>query len=161
MSIFATPIVADADKAQQAFTPLPDDVYTLLIDSAEEKTSKNNNAMLAMQVVVQSGEKTGAQYEGRKLFHNFNMEHANPVVVDIATKQLHALLIMTGMKQINDATELTGRVFKAHVKVTKRKDTGEMQNEISFAVKKGETPTAQPTETAPSTAPKAQPDSKW
>lgn len=163
MSLFDKPFVADPDQAQPTFTPIADDNYKLLIESAEEKPSKGGNAMLAMQCLVEEGEKTGKQYEGRKLFSNFNLEHPNPQVVEIAAKQLHALLILTGMKQLNDATELVGHTFKAHVKIKKRTDTGELQNEIVFAVKKGETVVVpeQSAPTAPTTAPKAGGKSGW
>lgn len=161
-SFFDTPFVADATQAQPTYTPVPEDTYKLLIESAEEAPSKNNKALLKLQLLVESGEKTGLDHQGRKLFSNFNLEHDNPVVVQIAAKQLHALCIMAGLKQINDATELNGRSFTAHVKVKKRTDTGEMTNEVVYAVKKGaEVPAEQPAAGAPSTAPKAAPGGKW
>ena len=147
MGFFDKPIVADETQANSGgdYTPLPEGVYNLLIEKAELAKSKANNDMIKLTFVVEDGE-----YEKRKLFTNLNVEHANPTVVEIAKKQLHALLILCGLKQIDDATDLMGQSLKTKVKLKKRTDTGELQNEVLLALpgkddKKTDAPKAAPT----------------
>lgn len=131
MGFFDKPIVADETQANSGgdYTPIPEGVYNLLIEKSELVKSKANNDMIKLTFVVEDGD-----FEKRKLFMNLNVEHANPQVVEIAKKQLHALLILCGLKQIEDAADLMGQSLKTKVKVKKRTDTGEMQNEVLLAL---------------------------
>ena len=156
MSYFDKPITADASQAQQAFVPIPEGVYKLLIEKAEEGKSKAGNAMLKLAMKVEEGE-----HAERKLFANVNLEHPNPKVVEIGTRQLHALLLMSGLAQIKDATDLIGRSIKARVKVQKREDTGELQNEVVLALRKDSDTTPQTPAAPTGTAPKAADKSTW
>lgn len=148
MGFFDKPIVADETQANSGgdYTPIPEGVYNLLIEKSELVKSKANNDMIKLTFVVEDGD-----FENRKLFTNLNIAHANPQVVEIAKKQLHALLILCGLKQIEDAADLMGQSLKTKVKVKKRTDTGEMQNEVVLSLpgkddKKADTP--KPTTTA-------------
>ncbi len=157
MSFFDTPITADQTQAQQAFAPLPEGLYNLVIDKSEEGKSKALNAMLKLTLTVNDG-----PFAARKVFANINLEHSNPEVVKIGMRQLHTLLIMAGLTQIRDATELTGRVLSnVKIKVKKREDTGELTNEVVFALpKKGDA--SAPVSTQPTgTSPKADPNNNW
>lgn len=151
MGFFDTPIIANADEANSSFTPVPDGMYNLVIEKAEIKKSKANNDMLSLAFRIDDGE-----YEKRKLFTNLNLENANPVTVEIAKKQLHALLILCGVKQLEHPDDLIGQALSVKVVVKKRTDTGELTNEVVLAIKKGDviTPPVAKAQTAADTAPR-------
>lgn len=157
MSYFDAPVEADASKAQTVFKPLPEGMYELLIEKSEEGLSKAQNPMLKLTMIAAD---SAGEYAGRKLFANINLGHSNPEVVQIGTRQLHALMLMSGLKIIKDATDLTGRTIKAKVTVKKREDTGELTNEVRFAHRPDEQAPTQTPAPANSTAPKAASASK-
>ena len=151
MGFFDKPIIADANEASSAFVPVPEGVYNLVIEKSEIKKSKANNDLLSLSFRIDDGE-----YEKRKLFTNLNLEHANATVVEIAKKQLHALLILCGLKQLEHPDDLIGQTLSVKVVVKKRTDTGELTNEVVLAIKKGEAvmpPAAKP-QSAADTAPR-------
>jgi len=165
MSFFDQPLVADKEEANTRgdFKPLPVGEYTLIIEKADLGPNKRGKEMLTLVFKVEVGE-----YEGRTIFHNFNLEHDNEKVVNIAKSQLHALLIMTGLRSITHPDELVGHSFRAKVIVKDYIDPGTGQkkysNEALLTIKKdAETPTVNATPAAATTtaqrpAPAA---SKW
>lgn len=165
MSFFDQPLVADKDEANTGgdFKPLPEGDYSLTVEKSTLGPNKKGKEMLSLVFKVETGE-----YDGRTIFHNFNLEHDNDKVVEIAKKQLHALLIMTGLRQINHPDELVGHSFRTKVKVKDYVDpaTGAKKygNEALLSIKKDAevaTTNAVPapaTTTAPRPAPAA---SKW
>lgn len=131
MSSFFDDFTPDDTKARSAFTPIPTGEYKLLIEKAVEGKSAAGNAMLKIQFKVEEGE-----YENRKLFSNINLEHDSKQVVEIGMQQLQTLRLQLGLKTIKDASDLVGHSFVTTVKVNKRKDTGELTNEVTFRIKK-------------------------
>lgn len=123
--------VPDDTKARSSFDPVQTGEYHLLVEKSVEGKSSAGNAMLKIQFKVEEGE-----YAGRKLFSNINLEHDNPQVVSIGQQQLQTLRLQLGLKTIKDASDLVGHSFVTTVKVTKRKDTGELVNEVIFRIKK-------------------------
>lgn len=152
-SFFDTPFTADASQANTGgdYSPIPEGIYKLVVEKAHVKKTQAGNDMLSAQYAVCEGE-----YEGRKVFGNFNIEHSKPDVVAIARKELHALLILSGLKEITSPDELVGAEFTAKVVVKKRKDTGELNNSVLLSLPKADaapivvidepaTPVAKPT----------------
>lgn len=131
MGFFDKPLEADASQAQTAYTPIPEGQYDLIVEKAELTRSKNNNEMLKLVFKVTEGE-----FAGRKLFQNLMLEHANEKVVQIAKAQLHAMLVLSGTKSIDGPSDLIGASFATKVVVTKRQDTGELQNEVKLQLSK-------------------------
>ena len=153
MGLFDQPIIANADEAATGgdFTAIPEGIYNLVIEKSEIKKTKANNDMLSLTMRVDDGE-----YEKRKLFANLNLEHANAQVVEIAKKQLHALLILCGLKSLEHPDDLIGQALSTKVVLKKRNDTGAIVNEVLLSIKKGETvtpPVAKPQATG-DTAPR-------
>ncbi len=153
MGFFDKPITANEEEANTGgdYTPIEEGVYKLLIEKSEPARSKANNEMLKLTFKVEEG-----KYEGRKLFHNLNLEHANDVVVKIAKGQLHALMILCGLKTIEAPQDLLGQSFEAKVIVKRREDTGAMQNEVllTLAKPKQGVPPASDAKAAPATTKK-------
>jgi 4-aminobutyrate aminotransferase-like enzyme len=102
-----------------------------------------------------------AEFAGRKLFSNLNLEHANPEVVKIATRQLHSLTLMAGIKSLTDPSELVACTITAKVKVKKREDTGEMQNEVVYAFKANGNPAVGPAKASTPAGPAPKPAGDW
>ena len=123
--------VSDDTKARSSFTPVPTGEYPLLVEKSVEGKSSAGNAMLKIQFKIEDGE-----YADRKLFANINLEHSNSEVVLIGEQQLQTLRLQLGLKTIKDASDLIGHSFVTTVKVNKRKDTGELVNEVVFRMKK-------------------------
>jgi hypothetical protein len=161
MGFFDKPIVANENEANTRgdYTPIPEGVYNLVIEKSEISKTKANNDKLSLTFRVDDGE-----YERRKLFTNLNLENNNTAAVELAKKQLHALLILCGLKELEHPDDLIGQSLSAKVVVKKRKDTGQLQNEVLLSIKKGEavTPhTPKPQATA-DTAPRPVTNkSKW
>lgn len=145
-SFFDSPFVPDANQAQSEFTPIPEGDYNLVIEKAETKPTKaGTGERLNIQFKVDGGE-----FDGRKLFHGLNVRNPSTVAVSIAMKELHALVLMCGIKELTTADQLVGQSLTAKVKVGKREDTGALQNEVVLAVRKSDT-TMKPTNTTTST----------
>jgi len=123
--------VSDDTKARSSFTPVPTGEYHLLVEKSVEGKSSAGNALLKIQFKIEDGE-----YADRKLFTNINLEHDNPQVVSIGQQQLQTLRLQLGLKTISCAEDLVGHSFVTTVKVNKRKDTGELVNEVIFRIKK-------------------------
>ena len=122
---------ADDTKARSSYTPVPAGEYRLTVEKSVEGKSAAGNALLKIQFKIEDGE-----YADRKLFSNINLEHENPQVVSIGQQQLQTLRLQLGLKTIKDASDLIGHSFVTGVKVNKRKDTGELVNEVIFSIKK-------------------------
>lgn len=131
MSFFSTSnITADPSKAAKSYTPIPEGEYELLVEKAEEKSSKNGDPMLSLKFKVESGE-----HAGRFLFETVMLNHSNPVVIEMGQRKLHGLMLLTGVTAPKDASDFMGKTLTTKVKVGKDKGTGEMRNEIVFSVK--------------------------
>jgi hypothetical protein len=164
MGFFDAPIVANPDEANTGGErkPLPVGEYQFLIEESKLGLNKKQKEMLTLKFKVDKGE-----HEGKVVFHNFNLEHDNEQVVNIAKAQLHALLILTGLKEITHPDELVGHTFTAKVGIKKRTDPGTGQeridNAVYLAIKKGaEAPTSNAAPAPPTTtAPRASKTSKW
>ena len=161
MGLFDQPIVANADEANTGgdFTPIPEGIYNLVIEKSELRKSKAGNEMLSLAFRVEDGE-----YEKRKLFMNLNLDHPNQVTVEIAKKQLHALLILCSLKTLEHQDDLIGQALSAKVLVKKRADTGQLNNEVLLSIKRCEaiTPVIAKPQAAADTAPRpVTGKSKW
>lgn len=153
MGFFDKPIAANEAEANTGgdYTPIEEGIYKLLIEKAELGKSKTNNEVMKMIFKVEEG-----KYEGRKLFHNFNLENPSAACVKISMGQLHALMILCGLKIIEAPQDLLGQSFEAKVIVKRREDTGAMQNEVllTLAKPKQGVPPASDAKAAPATAKK-------
>lgn len=116
----------DADPSSGSFDPLPAGDYDLEIVESDYTANSSGTGMIlktTMQVV-------GGEYADRKVFHNFNLEHANEKAQDIAQREFAALRRAVGVLNPQDSEELHFKIFKAKIGVEKRKDTGDLHNRI-------------------------------
>lgn len=101
-----------------SFDPLPPGWYNArMIESEIKPTKAGDGAMLACQYEIIDG-----QYNGRRVFANYNIENKNPVAVKIAYEQLSALGYVTGVIDMQDSEMLHG--IPIQIKLSLREASG-------------------------------------
>jgi hypothetical protein len=128
MSIFGN---FDATKVEPAgdFTPLPEGMYTVVVEECEEKTTKaGTGKYLACVLKVVDGE-----HQGRTVFYNLNIENPSAKAQAIGLAQLSALCRAINVTQPKTASELCYKPFVARI-VCKKGGDGEVRNEVKKVV---------------------------
>lgn len=75
-----------------SFDALPAGNYAAVISNLEFKSTKDNTGeYLSAEFTV-----SGQEFNGRKIFHMYNLMNKNPKAVEIAMQQMKSLLIETG-----------------------------------------------------------------
>lgn len=120
--------ISNVDATQNTYTPYPAGEYLMQVVSSERKTNKaGTGEYLEFQMDILDGE-----YMGRKYFERLNLWHPSENVRDIAMRQLKGLAMATGHATLKDSSDTHFVPFTAILRVSKRKDNGELQNNISF-----------------------------
>jgi hypothetical protein len=115
----------DENKAS-AGVPLPIGQYLVsIIDSETRDNSNGTGDYLSITYEVIEGE-----HQGRKIFENLTLNHTNQQAVDIGRAKLKRLVKTVGFNGISDSSELHGQNLTVKVGQRKRKDTGDLANEI-------------------------------
>lgn len=70
-------------------------------------------------------------YAGRQIPTWLNLKHPNETTVRLAYRELAEICRAADVLQPKDTTELHGRPLTINVRVKKRRDTGDLVNEIS------------------------------
>ena len=125
-------------EPSEDFDVLPAGNYLALISSSEMKPTKAGDGQylnLTFQIIE-------GQFQNRLLWHRLNLVNPNQTAVNIASAELAAICKAVGVLVPSDSSELHNIPMEIKVKVKRRNDTGEMQNEIK-AFKKREQPAAQ------------------
>jgi hypothetical protein len=123
----------DANQVEPtSFDPLPAGRYLACITESEMKATKNNaGQFLNLTFQVLDGE-----YKGRKLWARLNLKNPNAQAEQISRGQLSAICRAVGVMAPKDSVELHNLPLVISVKVKKRDDTGDLQNDISGFSKK-------------------------
>jgi hypothetical protein len=126
----------DADKAiadnggDSDFSPLPDGLYLVLVDRAEEKKTKNGNGlMIAVTFKVLDGD-----HEGRLLWENYNIENPNDTAQKIGRANLGRLIKALGIENPQSVDDLVDRECVVKVSLDKKDPT---RNRIVAYLPKG------------------------
>lgn len=135
---------------QASFQPLPAGVYTTLIVDSDVKPTKSGGTQAIFTLQVVDG-----PFAGRKVFARLNVRNASAEAERIGQAQLSALCHAAGVLQLQDTSQLHGKVVRA--KVTVRKDEtgqyGDSNDVKAFEAVGGAQPMAQAH--APAAAPAA------
>lgn len=101
---------------------------------------------------------TEGEYRGRKLWDRLCINHPNSTTVKIARGNLSAICRAVGVMQPRDSVELHNLPLQINVKCKKRKDTGDLTNEIKGyeAKQAAKTQTSAPPSAAPAASTAAQ-----
>lgn len=133
---------------QTALEPIPAGKYLAMITDSEMKETKTGDGrylQLSFQIL-------DGQYKGRFVWARLNLENANQTAMQIARAELSAICRAVGVMTPRDSAELHNLPLVITVKQRKRKDTGELQNEIRGYAKK-EAAAGQPQQSVSSTPP--------
>lgn len=124
----------DANQVEPSttFDPIPAGKYLAAIIESEMKPTKSKNGeYLEFTFQVLEGE-----FKGRKLWARLNLNNPNATTVKIARGELSAICRAVGVMAPNDSTELHNLPLVITVRCKKRKDTGEITNEIKGYAKR-------------------------
>ena len=130
-------------STKRNFDNIPDGKYTCFVTEAKMQDTKSGGMMIKTTLTVADGE-----YEGRKIFTNFNVENSNPKAVEIGLAQLKSLLENGGHKDPNKlggVEELNGLRVGVKTKTRKSDDYGD-QVGVSYYFKPTETAAPSTTE---------------
>lgn len=105
---------AQSVAPQAAYTPIPAGIYTTaIVDSDVKQTQKGGTqAIFTLQVV-------DGPFTGRKVFARLNVRNASAEAERIGQAQLSALCHAAGVLQLQDTSQLHGKVVRARITVRK------------------------------------------
>lgn len=104
----------DGEDLEDGFKPLPEGVYDVEIDRAEEKPTKSAGGLgLSLGLKVSEG-----SYKGRMLFDWINLKNNNPTAELIGQKQLRKLFKALGVDAITPP-QMVGRKLSVRTKIGK------------------------------------------
>ncbi|TWT74812.1 DUF669 domain-containing protein [Allorhodopirellula solitaria] len=106
--------------------PIPDGSYVAVITDSEMKPTKSgagNYLQLVFQIVE-------GEYANRLLWVRLNLDNPNATAVDIARRELSAICRSVGVLVPTDSSDLHNLPCVLAVKLKRRNDTGELQNEV-------------------------------
>ena len=128
MALFGNDFTEDFRNVEaQSFEPIPAGEYILQVTSAELKQTKSGTGLM----VNVCFDIIGPEYQGRKIFQNFNIRNDNTVAENIGKQQLKALTVAAGITaDLRDTDQLLGATVKASVVVKPAKDGYEASNNI-------------------------------
>jgi hypothetical protein len=108
------------------FDPIPAGTYLATITGSEVKPTKDaTGEYLELTFQVLEGD-----YKNRLLWARLSLTHPKDIVSRIARSQLADICKAVGVLKPNDSAELHNLPLLIDVRLTKRKDTGELANEI-------------------------------
>jgi hypothetical protein len=122
----------DVDTSEAAelsdFSPIPPAEYTAYVDSSERKTTKAGDGQyLSTSWIIHGG-----LYDGRKLFHNFNLWNKNETAVSIAKSEWRAVCENTVNKpSVSNSEDVHHKKVTISVALEQGKD-GKARNTILF-----------------------------
>ena len=118
----------DADKVEPTtvFDPIPAGKYLAVITASEQKPNKaGTGRFLELAFTIIEGE-----FKNRQLWARLNLENPNELAMKIAQGELSAICRAVGVMKPNDSVELHNLPLVIRVRCARRKDTGELSNEI-------------------------------
>lgn len=112
--------------------PIPAGKYIAVVTDSEMKPTKSGSGeylQLTFQIVE-------GEYANRLLWVRLNLNNPNATAVEIARRELSAICRSVGVLVPTDSVDLHNLPCCIHVRVKRRADTGELQNEIKGYSKK-------------------------
>ena len=129
---------ANEVEPQTGFEPIPAGKYLAAIVASEMKPTKNGKGhYLEMRFQLLEGE-----HKNRTLFARLNLDNPNETAVEIAQRELSAICRAVNCMTPQDSTELHDIPLTVAIKCVKRKDNGEITNEIGGYSSRNEVTTA-------------------
>ena len=131
MALLDTTFVTDNEE-DIGFDLIPDGkVCTVIIKNSEIKTTRaGNGEYIKIECEVIGDE----DFNGRKIWHNFNVVNPNEKAVQIGRGQLKRLNQILGLTELKDTAELHGQPFRVLVGI--QKGTGDYEGRDNNTIKK-------------------------
>jgi hypothetical protein len=127
-------------EPSQGYDLIPPGDYDAVIIASEMKPTKDGKGvLLALDFKI-----LGGQYQNRQIRSNLNMQNENSTTVEIAQGQLSAICRAVGVLTPTDSSELHMKPLQITIKTVKRKDNGELANEIKGYKPRSAQPVASP-----------------
>lgn len=124
---------ANEVEPRSNFEPLPAGKYPAAIVESEFKPTKSGTGhFLQLTFQILDG-----PHKGRFLWARLNLDNPNDTAVKIAQSELSAICRAVGVLQPKDSLELHNLPLTITVKLKRRSDTGDLQNEIAGYEQKG------------------------
>jgi hypothetical protein len=121
--------LTDVEVTFGDFTPIPAGDYHVCVEDSVVKSSSTGGKYLAVTFKVIEGD-----HEGRKVFHNFNIENKNPEAVRIALEEIKRLLFAAGIPEkkhkMDTPSALCGLDLMIKVAIAKNEKTGDDKNVV-------------------------------
>lgn len=96
---------------------IPAGIYDLIVKSEELKDMASGNGKgLSLIYEVIDG-----PHKGAGIFHWINIEHIVEVTQRIGRRELKSLQVACGIANLNDSSELVGKIFKADIDIEPEK----------------------------------------
>lgn len=123
----------------KSFEPLAAGEYAVVLaESNKEPNNESEGHHLKLVFMIVEGE---AGIIGRRIFANLNLWNTNPEAVKMAEAELAAICNSVGVLAVQDSSQLHDIPLLAKVGLRKRRDTGEMANQIlNYRAKESFTP---------------------
>jgi hypothetical protein len=132
----------DANTVEPAnnLDPIPDGKYVAVITDSEMKPTKSGTGnYLQMTFQIVEGE-----YANRLLWVRLNLDNPNATAVDIARRELSSICRSVGVLVPTDSSDLHDLPCELTVVLKRRRDTGDLQNEVKGYTKVGVTAEPKP-----------------
>lgn len=114
------------EPAKSSSGAIPSGEYVAEITESETLPNKaGTGSYLKLTFRISEGE-----FERRLLWTRLNLEHPNPLAVEIAKGELSSICRAVGVLTPSDSSDLHGIPLAIRVVQVPRRDTGEMVNEI-------------------------------
>lgn len=117
---------------EEGFDVVPAGKYVVRCNKAEVvDTKKGDGRYIKCQFKIDDGE-----YEGKAIFHNFNIENPNDKAVQIGLGQLKSFLKSSGYhnpEELSSVSDLEGLKAMANVKIRSSEQYGDSNDISSFS----------------------------
>lgn len=115
-------------QGQDTNDVLPAGDYMMQVVQSEVRATKDGSGQyIWLEMDILDGE-----HAGRKYWERLNIWNSNPQAVDIANKALTSLTRACGLVSVEDTEDMHFKPFRVRMGVSKRKDTGELQNRATY-----------------------------
>ncbi|KAB2675863.1 DUF669 domain-containing protein [Brucella tritici] len=108
------------DTEQRDYEELPNGDYELEIEASEVKEGANGTGLKTTLTVLRPDE-----YQGRKVFNFYNLEHKNAQAQEIGQRQFASLCRAIGVSEVEDSEELHFKAFTAKIGLGKPSKDGQ------------------------------------
>lgn len=118
-------------ESSSGFEPMPKGDYLIRCEKAEVKETRDGTGQFISCEMSVMGPQ---EYEGRKVFTNFNIKNKSEQAVEIGLSQLKSFMECSKVddpNKLEDVSALEGLICTAHLKIRKSEQYGD-SNEVHY-----------------------------